>query len=86
MWAVFGAALLALIRKQRYLSIARWRFVHGALALLVVVSSVVHALLIEGTMGTLSKVMLCAVALLVTLWTMIDLRVWSIRLFNRSKI
>ncbi|MEM1300282.1 MAG: ferric reductase-like transmembrane domain-containing protein [Pseudomonadota bacterium] len=62
MWAVFAAAALAAMRKKLRLRPRFWRFWHLSLASVVVVGSVVHALLIEGTMGTVSKVVLCALA------------------------
>lgn len=76
MWAVFGAAVLAVYRKR--VALRFWRLAHTGLAVLTVVGSVVHALLIEGTMEPLSKFVLCAVALLATFKTAIDLRSWAI--------
>ncbi|MEO0497578.1 MAG: ferric reductase [Pseudomonadota bacterium] len=58
MWAVFAAALLALLR--RHLRPAIWRLWHMGLAAIIVAGSVIHAMLIEGTMGTVSKLALCA--------------------------
>jgi hypothetical protein len=40
---------------------------------------VVHALLIEGTMETMSKVGLCALIVAATLNILADLKVWSRR-------
>ena len=45
-----------------------------ALAVAIVVSTIVHALLIDGTMGTLSKSMLCALVAGAALWAMIDMK------------
>lgn len=73
MWAIFATAVLALIRLR--LRLRTWRLAHGTLAVVIVVGTVVHALLIEGTMGTASKAMLCALVLAATavalhgLWT-----------------
>ena len=78
MWAVVAAALLAVLRRRTRMRMHLWRFAHTALALLVVVGSVVHALQIEGTMGTLSKAMLCALALASTVWVIVDLRSWAL--------
>lgn len=64
MGAVFAAALLALVRRRLRPRI--WRRVHVALALMVVACSVVHALLIEGTMEWVTKVVLCLVVVGVT--------------------
>ena len=79
MWAVFAAALLAALRRRLRLRPQTWRFAHTALAAVVVVGSIVHALLIEGTMETVSKAVLCAMVLLATVKVLADLRVWAIR-------
>ncbi|MBO6784446.1 MAG: ferric reductase-like transmembrane domain-containing protein, partial [Alphaproteobacteria bacterium] len=59
MWAVFGAALFALPLKRLRLQWWVWRAFHTSLAALTVVGSVVHALLIEGTMEPVTKVLIC---------------------------
>lgn len=64
MWAIFASALLAILRKR--LRPRSWRLAHTSLALVIVVGSIVHALLIQGTMGTASKVCLCTLILLAT--------------------
>lgn len=56
MWAVFTTATLAICRKR--LRFRTWRAAHMALAAVIVIGCVVHALLIEGTMETVSKVAL----------------------------
>lgn len=58
MWGVVIIALLVAVRSRIGLGDASWRFVHNGLAVIVIVATVVHALMIEGTMGTLSKVVL----------------------------
>lgn len=57
MWAIFATALLA--RFRRRLNLSTWRRGHRALALVIVAGTIAHAMLIEGTMETLSKVALC---------------------------
>ena len=76
MWAIFTVAILAALRRQLGLGPRRWRIVHMVLAVVIVAGSVVHAILIEGTMGTMSKAALCALVLGATLKAMVDLRVW----------
>ncbi len=78
MWALFAAALLALLRQRLRLRPRIWRLAHTALAGVVVVGSVVHALLIEGTMETVSKVALCALVLMATVKVLADLKVWAV--------
>ncbi len=78
MWALFAAAMLAALRRKLRIRAPVWRFAHTALATMVVVGSVVHALLIEGTMGTISKVVLCVLVLAATGKAMWDLRSWAV--------
>ncbi|MEX0280743.1 MAG: ferric reductase-like transmembrane domain-containing protein [Arenibacterium sp.] len=77
MWALFAAALLGALRRRLRLRWRQWRFAHTFLGILVVAGSIAHALLIEGTMETTSKILLCILVLAATLKTYIDLRVWS---------
>ncbi|MBX4898729.1 pilus assembly FimT family protein [Rhizobium bangladeshense] len=65
MWALFAAALLAALRRR--LSPPVWRAGHTSLVSIVVLGGVVHATLIEGTMETTSKALLCGLAILATL-------------------
>lgn len=76
MWAVFAAALLALLRSRNRLSPVVWRVGHTALAVTIVIGTIVHAVLIEGTMGTISKAVLCALALTATIKVIFDLKAW----------
>ncbi len=82
MWAVILTALLALFRKRMRVSV--WRVIHNALVTVVVVATVVHALMIEGTMGWASKVVLCALALAATAVVTVHLRV--IKPWIRSRV
>ncbi len=52
-------ALLVAARSRSGMRYVTWRIVHNVVSLVVVVSSVVHALLIEGAMGVVSKAILC---------------------------
>ncbi|OPY99748.1 ferric reductase [Bradyrhizobium sacchari] len=79
MWAIFIVALLALLRRRLGLRPRTWRFLHMPLAIVIVAGSVVHCLLIEGTMETISKAALCALVLAATVKVMIDLQVWRKR-------
>ena len=62
MWAVAATAALVALRRRVRLRPATWAAVHNALALVVVLGTVIHAVQIEGTMGTASKWALCAAA------------------------
>lgn len=79
MWAVFGAALLAGFRGRFRQRLRTWRRGHTALISITVIGSVAHAMLIEGTMETVSKSVLCAFTFVVTAKTVADLRAWAIR-------
>ncbi|WP_456647917.1 MULTISPECIES: ferric reductase-like transmembrane domain-containing protein [unclassified Bradyrhizobium] len=73
MWAIFTVALLALLRRRLRLRLRTWRIVHIPLAIVIVVASVAHCLLIEGTMETISKAALCAAVLAATVKVMVGL-------------
>lgn len=79
MWAVFATAVLALLRAR--MRIRNWRRAHIALAVVIVAGTVLHSLLIDGTMETVSKAALCAAVLAATLKVGLDRR-W---LFRRAR-
>jgi len=64
MWAVFATTALAVVRHR--LRLRTWRIAHGGLALIIAIGSAVHAILIQGTMETLTKTALCGFVLLAT--------------------
>jgi MYXO-CTERM domain-containing protein len=74
MWAIFAVALLAALRRR--LRPRTWRIAHTLLAIVIVVASVVHGMLIEGAMETVSKAALCALVLAAAIKVIADLRVW----------
>lgn len=78
MWATFAAAALAALRARIRIAPKIWRIGHSALAVVIVVGSVVHALLIEGTMGPVSKAAICALVLAATAKVLMDLRAWAL--------
>ena len=84
MWAIFAVAALALLRRRLGLGPRQWRIVHMALAVVIVMGGVVHAMLIEGTMETITKAALCVLVLAATLKVMADLRVWRLRAQRRG--
>lgn len=77
LWAVLLAALVAALRTSLALRPRTWRRIHTTLALITVIASAVHAVLIEGTMETVSKVLLCAAAVGATVKVIVDLKVWA---------
>jgi predicted ferric reductase len=79
MWAIFASGLLVAFRRKLRLRPALWRAVHTSLAVVIVVGTVVHAVLIDGTMEQLSKLALCALVLLATARVMVGVCGRSIR-------
>ena len=63
MWAMVLSAVLVALRRKMQLRPATWAAFHNLLALVVVMGTVIHAVQIEGTMGTVSKWALCLAAL-----------------------
>ena len=74
MWGVVMTAVLVLWRKRLGLRYPAWHILHNSLAMIVVLSTVIHAVQIEGTMGVVSKWVLCASVLIATCITMVDIR------------
>ncbi|MEL7213443.1 MAG: ferric reductase-like transmembrane domain-containing protein [Pseudomonadota bacterium] len=74
MWAIFAAAALAAFRKRLPFHI--WRGAHMALAVITVSGSVLHAVLIEGTMGVMSKAVLCGCVLFATALVIAERHGW----------
>jgi hypothetical protein len=74
MWAVFATAVLAALRGPLRSRPVVWRVCHILFALVIVVGSVVHAMLIDGTMEPVSKAALCALVAAAASKVMFDLR------------
>ena len=72
MWAVFVTAIWALFRRHLRIRPRLWRIGHLCLAAVIVAGSVVHALLIEGTMETVTKTALCVLVVVAALKLMLD--------------
>ena len=72
MWGLFATACLALFRRRLKLRAQTWRFYHKSLAIVIVLGSVVHAILIEGTMELFSKSMLCILVLIATVVALVN--------------
>ncbi|MDA8870059.1 ferric reductase-like transmembrane domain-containing protein [Rhizobiaceae bacterium] len=72
MWAVLATALLVALRRWLRLSPRAFQRGHMGLAAVVVTGTIVHAWLIDGTMGTVSKAGLCALVALATVGVIAD--------------
>ena len=77
MWAIFGAACIALLRRPLKLSPATWRIGHSVLVVVAVIGSVLHAILVDGTMETVSKTVLCLLLVVGTAAAIVRLRAWT---------
>ncbi len=84
MWALFATALLATLRKRLNLSPRNWKLAHTLLALVIVIGTIVHAILIEGTMETTSKAVLCTLVIIASLKVLLGKGLWS-NLINWTK-
>ena len=73
--AVIGTGVLAALRRRIRPRI--WRPSHAALAVLAVLGTVLHAWLIEGTMGPVSKAILCLLVVAATAKAVLDRRPWA---------
>lgn len=78
MWAVFASATVALQRRRLHIPFQTWRLVHILLAVIIVIGTIVHTLLIQGTMETASKIAFCAALFVVNFKVLAGL-------FNRPK-
>ncbi|MCX7323525.1 MAG: ferric reductase-like transmembrane domain-containing protein [Hyphomicrobiales bacterium] len=84
LWAVFAAALLAVFRAPLRIRPRTWRIAHSGLAVVIALGSVAHALLVEGTMGQVSKSVLCILVLAALIKVLIDLRTWTLLMRRRA--
>ena len=74
MWALLSTAALAILRRR--VPPRLWRRMHAGSAVVIVGGTAVHAVLIQGTMGTVSKWVLCALALGALAWVLPRMRLW----------
>lgn len=65
MWAIFATAVLT--RFKRHLGLKTWRLFHKTLAVIIVAGTILHAVLIQGTMEPISKAILCLLVATATL-------------------
>ena len=77
MWAIFAIAIMVALRQRLGLRPRTWRIAHTVLAVVIVIGTAVHSILIEGTMETVSKVALCVLVVAATLKVIADKRVWQ---------
>lgn len=85
MWAIFAVALVASLRRRWGLRPRTWRITHTLLAIVIVIGSVLHCVLIEGAMESVTKLVLCTLVLAAAVKVMVDLRVWKKRATLRDR-
>ena len=71
LWALLATAGLALFRRKLRLRPRTWARAHKGLGLVIVGTTVTHALLIEGTMEPVSKALLAVLILMATAWALL---------------
>ena len=79
MWAVIASGVFAALRRRMRVPPRVWRRFHTALAVVIVMGTVVHAVQIEGTMETVTKLGLCALVIAATIRTVVKLQVLAKR-------
>ncbi len=82
MWAVFAAALLAVIRGR--LPLRTWRWGHTGLVTLAVVGTIIHAIQILGTMEPITKALLAILLGAALTYAIAKRRVWVMGLRARQ--
>ncbi|OAN78871.1 ferric reductase [Jannaschia sp. EhC01] len=75
MWAIFAAAGLALIRRRLRLRV--WRMGHSGLVSVAAAGTILHTVLIQGTMETTTKVALCMLVAGTLAAVLVRLRAWE---------
>jgi len=78
MWLVFTTALLAGLRQNRRVSPRFWRVFHSVAALLIVVGTIAHVMLIDGLLAWPLKLILGMSAGGLTLWIMAGRKPWRV--------
>lgn len=74
MWGLFATVILVVYRRSLPLRPSAWRLYHRTLAAVIVTATVLHALMIEGTMEWMSKSVLCALVVIATALALISRR------------
>ncbi len=80
LWALIATAGLVILRDRAVLPWRRWRQAHSALAVVIIAATVLHAVLIQGTMEPYSKA-----ALSVLLAAMAVLAFWRLGIWGRRR-
>lgn len=84
MWGVFLTATLAAVRKKFRIKPRHWRIAHKSLAAIVVACSIAHAVLIDGSMESVSKYALCVLVAVLTIMAIGNIGATKINSRSRS--
>jgi len=77
MWTALAAALVAILRRRFRTRLRLWRQLHTGLVFVLVVTTILHAALIDGTMETVTKILLSVCILAALMRTILSLRAWT---------
>ena len=77
MWAILAVACLAMLKPR--LRVRIWRLGHTLLFTVIVATTILHALLIDGTMESVTKFGLSTLTAAATLWAVLALKAWKAR-------
>ncbi len=72
LWAMVALGIAALFRRR--MGPLWWRRMHAGLLVPLIGGTVLHAVLIEGAMGQVSKAALCALVVFAALWAVMRMR------------
>ncbi|MFK7854822.1 MAG: hypothetical protein AB8B79_11940 [Granulosicoccus sp.] len=75
MWAIIVTTLLVVLRSLLSWRHTLWKLVHNVLGCIVVVTSVTHAMMIDGAMGYRSKLILCIAIIVLTIVVIVHFRI-----------
>lgn len=83
MWALLLTTIIALLKTKLTLTMRRWKQLHKLLAVVIVAGSVIHAVQIEGTMETISKIVLCVLVIASLLTVLVQRSAIGKKVFTR---
>lgn len=86
MWAILVVALMVVLRDRIGFRPRIWRMVHTGLVSVIVIGTVTHAVLIEGSMEIITKVALSALLVIATLKVIAELRLGRNRRDGRDAL
>lgn len=83
LWTALLSVGVAIAARKRRLPIKPWQIVHSVLAVVIVGSGSIHALMIDGAMGQPSKTIIVVAALAATTFALVEINVLRPSRFKR---